>query len=282
MSAVPQYSPAQILDMGQRAEQEGNLQHAAQFYNYIVDNFADTIEAAEARLGADRVERAATASTPATPPPAHAHPPAQYHDVAPTTAPPRPHDASTRPVNAYQNQHRAQASPATTHPPQTHRAEPALNAAANRTASPSLEAGNIPPPRPNGQAPSLSPHNHNGEDADDTPLPRVMRRDEDLDEEDTELIPGFRVGRFLAFSMLLIGWLALVGGIVFIGTAVAGVAGTQILQSYGALPLGVVVGGAAMAAGIIFVFVGSLAGAVFEAANNTRELLEIERAKAGW
>ncbi len=109
-----------------------------------------------------------------------------------------------------------------------------------------------------------------------------MRRDEDADEDAAEYVPGYRIGRFIAFTMVLLGWLALIAGIVFIAVAIAGVAGTQISQAYGGLPIGVVIGASAMASGVVMAFVGYIATAVFEAANNTRELLEIESAKAGW
>lgn len=109
-----------------------------------------------------------------------------------------------------------------------------------------------------------------------------MRGDDEVDEDVAEYVPGYRFGRFLAFTMVLLGWLSMIGGLVYIAVAIAGVAGTEISTAYGGLPIGVVIGGSAFISGIVLVFVGSAATAVFEAANNTRELLEIERAKAGW
>lgn len=114
-------------------------------------------------------------------------------------------------------------------------------------------------------------------------VPRLVRREGDTDEEDgVEFVPGYRIGRLLAFLVVLFGWLAFVAGAAFAALAVAGVAGSQPVAAWGGMPLGVVVGVAGVLAAIVMVFLGSLAQAAFEAANNTRELLEIERAKAGW
>ncbi len=102
------------------------------------------------------------------------------------------------------------------------------------------------------------------------------------DEEEYDFVPGYRVGRFLAFALVLVGWLALLGGLAFAGMAIGGISGSQTMEGTGGLPFGVVVGIAGFLAGLVMVFLGSMARAVFEAANNTRELLEIERARSGW
>jgi len=53
--ASPQFTPAQLLDSGHRAETEGKLDLAAQFYRHLTDHHAYTAEAAEARNGLGRV-----------------------------------------------------------------------------------------------------------------------------------------------------------------------------------------------------------------------------------
>ena len=55
MTDSPQYTPAQILEMGHRAEHEGNLEYATQFYSYIADNLAGAPEAVDARLALERL-----------------------------------------------------------------------------------------------------------------------------------------------------------------------------------------------------------------------------------
>lgn len=56
MLHVPtQFTPAQLLESGRRAENEGKLDLAVQFYRHLTDNFAYTAEAAEAHNGLGRV-----------------------------------------------------------------------------------------------------------------------------------------------------------------------------------------------------------------------------------
>lgn len=50
-----QFTPPQLLEAGQRAEVEGRLDLAAQFYRHLTEHFAFTPEAAEARNGLGRV-----------------------------------------------------------------------------------------------------------------------------------------------------------------------------------------------------------------------------------
>jgi hypothetical protein len=56
MLHVPtQFTPAQLLESGRRAENEGKLDLAVQFYRHLTDNFAYTAEAAEAHNALGRV-----------------------------------------------------------------------------------------------------------------------------------------------------------------------------------------------------------------------------------
>lgn len=56
MLHVPtQFTPAQLLESGRRAENEGKLDLAIQFYRHLTDNFAYTAEAAEAHNGLGRI-----------------------------------------------------------------------------------------------------------------------------------------------------------------------------------------------------------------------------------
>ena len=55
MHASPQFTPAQLIDSGRRAEAEGRLDLAAQFYRHLADQFAETAEAAEARSSLGRI-----------------------------------------------------------------------------------------------------------------------------------------------------------------------------------------------------------------------------------
>jgi len=55
-----QFSPAQILEAGQRAEADGRLDHAIQFYRHIAQHYANEPEAELARDGLGRLEVSAT------------------------------------------------------------------------------------------------------------------------------------------------------------------------------------------------------------------------------
>jgi hypothetical protein len=45
MHGAPSYTPIQIIEAGQRAEADGQLQYAVQFYHHLVDHYGDTREA---------------------------------------------------------------------------------------------------------------------------------------------------------------------------------------------------------------------------------------------
>lgn len=53
--ASSQFTPPQLLEAAHRAEAEGKLDLAAQFYRHLTDHHAHTAEAAEARNGLGRI-----------------------------------------------------------------------------------------------------------------------------------------------------------------------------------------------------------------------------------
>lgn len=55
LQAAPQFSPFQLLDAARRAEAEGHLDAAYQYYRHTVDQFAYSPEAAQAREGLARL-----------------------------------------------------------------------------------------------------------------------------------------------------------------------------------------------------------------------------------
>lgn len=255
MTDSPRYTPAQILEMGRRAEHEGNLEYATQFYSYIADNLAGAPEAVDARLALDRLTHLHQ-RRPEPGPVRHQHPqsaPAGYEEVPRTGAP-------------------AQPVP-----------EPSLSMPSGHIAPPSTadprQQGVAPVQHPYGQPSAAPPAGHTNAYQ---PVPHMAQSGSDGEEEEAEFEPGYRLGRFLAFTLQLIGWLVLLGGLIFIALNLAGVVASEIVAPISGLPGGVVLGLGAVAAGLALVFIGLFAQATFESANNTRELLEIERAKAGW
>lgn len=54
----PQFTPAQILDAGLRAEGEGRYDFSRQFFRHLIDNYPATAEATAAGQGLERLARA--------------------------------------------------------------------------------------------------------------------------------------------------------------------------------------------------------------------------------
>jgi hypothetical protein len=53
--AAPQFTPAQLIDAGRRAEAQGRPDMAVQFYRYLTEYFAEAVEAAEAHNALGRI-----------------------------------------------------------------------------------------------------------------------------------------------------------------------------------------------------------------------------------
>ncbi len=228
MTDSPRYTPAQILEMGHRAEHEGNLEYATQFYSYLADNLAGAPEAVDARLALERLSH--------------------LHESHPEPGPVHPQHAQSVPAGHDE----VPRTSAPSHPPTE------------------VVAHSIPEPASYGTRPAAP-----------QPAPHVAQPN-DIGEEEAKFVPGYWLGRFLAFTLQLLGWLVLLGGFIFIALQFTGVVVSDVAAPIGGLPSGLLLSVSAIAAGLALVFIGLLAQATFEAANNTREILEIERVKAGW
>lgn len=53
--ASPQLTPAQLIESGRRAEADGRLDLAVQFYRHLTEHFAEAVEAAEAHGALGRI-----------------------------------------------------------------------------------------------------------------------------------------------------------------------------------------------------------------------------------
>jgi hypothetical protein len=53
--ASPQFTPGQLIESGRRAEAEGRLDLAVQFYRHLTQHFAEAVEAAEAHGALGRI-----------------------------------------------------------------------------------------------------------------------------------------------------------------------------------------------------------------------------------
>lgn len=118
---------------------------------------------------------------------------------------------------------------------------------------------------------------------DDEGLPRLMARHTKADDDEQGYhIPDYRIGRFLTVVLAVIGWIMLVIGFVLLVAGLAGVHSAVSAAGFAGLPAGVELGVSAISTGFIMLFMAHLARAVFDSAGAARELVEIERAKAGW
>ncbi|MEM1370876.1 MAG: hypothetical protein AAGG72_01475 [Pseudomonadota bacterium] len=116
---------------------------------------------------------------------------------------------------------------------------------------------------------------------DDDALPRMVARGgaSYLDADDVAT-PRYRAGRFIASALVVLGWIAvlvcLVTGALQLFEALAPVlamVSINLLPGPGAYAV-------MIAVGVVLIFVGQLARAVFDNANATQQILQIEKIKA--
>lgn len=276
MSAKPQFTPRQILDAGVRAESVDQLDHAAQFYRFLLDHHAGAPEAEAAlenlrRITDPRMSDAPMKPEPPTNPPGRPSPSGGASSVLAATlnagrdpradrsgafptfpGPTSPSPLSPGPISPggrYADDPRPRHQPSPTGPPP-------------EGFGSSYPPDNILPPgygwsdpRPGPAEPVriTLPHFH---------LPEPSRR--------------YGFGRFLAGAMIGFGILGVVAGVAGVALVLAGPAVPLPV----ALPVSLTIGVGAIAGGLGLVFVGQVARALFDTANASRELVDVMRAVA--
>lgn len=254
---TPQFSPAQVLEAGRRAEAEGKFDYAVQFYRHLVTHFASSPEAGAAREGLDRIERGGAAA--ASPPLAA---------------------ASTMPRSGQRASGSSPAAAAGTTPFAdgiSVRQGPYLNGAdphhygtgAASWPGPATHTAYAPAPHP-----ALPPRGaetyHDPSVRGAVASPVMLPSAED----------GYRMGRWLSRIFSAVGWLMFLGSIALLVATPyldrLGIGLLNTLTAFGPTPLG-----AAAGIGLWLVFSGQRARAAFDVANSTQELVAIERAKLG-
>jgi hypothetical protein len=240
-----QFSPGQILEAGRRAENDGRVGYAIQFYRHLTDHHGWSPEAAIAkealtRLSNFRPTGEATSGGPANgqPMPQHAPPPQTW------AQPPQGGPLAQVPVApGYGSQvpGQGQVNSARPHAPMV---QPARGAFAIGQAA---------------AAPSTS----------DAPLPLRLPEPE----------RRYRIGTVVAWLLFGIGLILMIAGLAFlalhaIGLKLPGALGT-ILGFTGGMPGALAI----FAVGVTQVFAAQIGRALFDNANATRDLAMIERAK---
>lgn len=250
-----QYTPAQILEAGQRAEADGRVEYAGQFYHHLIDHYPQTPEARIAREGVQRLaQRRAPEPAVARGGAPHFQVAPAFRDDPPTGGGPRPQHGGHRPeapgfphagVNGFDRGTGA---------------EPMRQREAAREPGPRLlhtpPAGGPMAPEP--QRVQIAPAGYDQgvfEEEDDAPSPRRH----------------YRLGRFVAVILLIVGILNVLAGVVLMVGPMAmklnlvpGVSGIVVSAA----------GAGVVFLGLMFCLVAQLARAVFDGAEAARATAE--------
>jgi hypothetical protein len=239
----PAYTPAQYLQAGRRAEAEGRIDHAMQFYRFLAEQHGGTPEGADAREGLFRLrseagrtaQRPAAAAPPlASTPTLQAPPPPGAPAPAVPTAPPPPHQA------------------------------PVFSQPAAPSAYP-------------------VPVNYGGAPHAEGRLPRaIARHDPDSALLELPPPPdGYFVARIIARLVGLLGWLMLLVGIALCTLMVVGsLYDKRAMAIFATVPMLAWLGPMLLATGAMIGLLSQIARGLFDTAVATRDLAAIERAKA--
>lgn len=274
MTGKPPFTPRQILDAGLRSESVQKLDNARQFFKFLIDHHPTAPETVAAREHLRRIDprpqpkddgrsddRPAAADQPS--PAAETTPKARDLDAA------RPR------------------SPSTAKGPMPIWADPGPSPFITHTRAAPHHAEAIAPVWPAGPMPGSSNTPSWQQAALATPPPPVVAAGKPASTDVRLTLPHvhlppplrrYRTGRVLASFVTGLGFIAIGVGCLLI----AAVAGNVPIPLVAITSRGLVVAAAAgwLAGGLLLVFVGQWARAVFDTANSTRELVEILRSVA--
>lgn len=259
-NAPSQFTPAQILEAGQRAEADGRFEHAKQFYRHIVEHHPHTREFALARDGLGRLGTRANWADDVRHGRGYEQPPTHANYAG---APAPVAEAGSRADDyAYGQAHG--------------------------------HAAGWTPAGENG-APYNTSHEQYSYSGGGQPMPASSddrRRiqiapagydpgDHEFDDEDYEPRKRYRFGRVLAGVLTYLGLAMLIGGGVLAGLVIA--VPDQVRVILAGLPVVpeiiVFVGPTLLVVGFFVCLIGQLARAVFDAADATRNALELQAAR---
>jgi len=273
-----QYTPVQVLQAARRAEAEGKMDYALQFYRHIVEHHGTSVEAQEAREGLFRIaewrwgeariarRQEATASNGFGGQGGHA---AQAG-----------HQGNNQ--GGHQGSHQGhQGGHQGSH--QGHQGGhqgghggPRQAAAASAQAAQQQAYA----PEPADQSTPMT--------GGVTKLPQIIAREAAAKaaeannvEEHVPFKARYRAATFAAQLVSGCGWASALGGLLVVALAFADIAADVSAVALLGLPLGVVLGIPATVIGLVLIVTGSLAIAVFDNTNATLEHLSTRRRRAG-
>jgi hypothetical protein len=239
-----QFTPVQVLQAARRAEAEGKMDYALQFYRHLVEQHGTTPEAQEAREGLFRIAEWRWGEARV----------ARGRDVA--------NGGGQSP-----GQHPQAAESAPTPP-----AAPTIPPGSQRV----YNVANNPP-----QQPSNYYQDQPQAGAGPGKLPQIISRRE-TGEDLAAYHPRFQIGKFLAHALSGVGWITLLAGIFAAVAGFAGLVGELSAIGLFGMPLGIMLGLPAVVLGLVLVVGGQLAAAVFASANANLELVAIERGRTSF
>jgi hypothetical protein len=273
--ALPQFTPAQVLDAGRRAEAEGRFEFAQQFYRHLVTYYANSQEAAEAQDGLRRI--GGQGSMPAFGADSAGNPGLDL-------------DASTGGPPLMDPAFGGSAKPSYASPTQ---AMPPRDDAHHET---SWGGGSAQPahlhvaPAANGVQPQMR---YPGQPSPPQPLPypppsRPDRRHEArpaAPAAPAALLPpppvhGFRTGRIMARLCTWSGGLIALAGCAAVPVSILSPRTLQTVPVVGAWVTGLGFGAGIIVTGLVMIVMGQLVRAVLEQANAMRDIAAITRTRA--
>lgn len=310
MNGRPQFTPRQILDAGLRAESVNQLDHAAQFFRFLLEHHSSAPEADAAREHLNRVSTPRLGDTSSSVRPELRSADMRVSAVSAGEAGPAPPKAleRMRPLPqqsppSYTNGHAggpvigasavpqewADAGPS----PFAARQQPQPPPAANGAMYPgSYGAGVRPAAAGEGRGepgPGAGQRYDARSDATQWPAawsgpasgaPSMVpapASDVRLTWPHLHLPPpvsNYLIGRFMAGAMMGFGIVAIVAGIAMIGLTISRGGGLPGLMAEALAP------GAAIVSGLLLILAGQAARALFDGANASRELVAIVRSMA--
>ncbi|MBI1648874.1 hypothetical protein [Hyphomicrobium sulfonivorans] len=243
-----QFTSVQVLQAAKRAEAEGKMDYALQFYRHLVEQHGNTPEAQEAREGLFRIAEWRWGEARVT----------HGRDGGGESASAQSGDAAPASEHGHnQRSERAQTPPAP------------------------------PPVRQHGHNNRANPANDTSADfrseAAAATLPQIVsRRRNEAEGEVDYFEERFRLARIVAHTLSAVGWMMIAAGVVGFVGGVADLVAELAMPALLGLPIGVLVGVPTAVFGLCFVVAGQIAVAIFDSTNAALETAAMERAPKGY
>ena len=243
-----QFTSVQVLQAAKRAEAEGKMDYALQFYRHLVEQHGNTPEAQEAREGLFRIAEWRWGEARVT----------------------RGRDADGEGANAGADD-------------AVNANERARNDMTARAQTPPAP----PPVRQTGHNNRANPANDTSADfrseASAATLPQIVsRRRNEAEGEVDYFEERFRLARIVAHVLSAVGWMMIAAGVVGIVAGAADLVAELAMPVLPGVPVGVLAGVPAVVFGLCIVVAGQIAVAIFDRTNAALETAAMDRAPKGY